>query len=201
MKNFKLLSLVLAFGMLFGSTTSYAANGPYNIGEIKGTPRKQGEPVRTYKLVRFSMRGPNIASLASNDVVIYDLNSDDSVSVRTNTASAESAVAGVVDMTILTPDSASTTAFDDASKRNWGYIIVHGPAKVKIGAGGTNGNIAGQAWITSRDAGSATSAEASTSSDASGMAMIGRVAAAAGGFFYSTGDSSSTTAAVFVRLE
>lgn len=200
MKKLKLLSLALVAVMLVGVTPAFAG-GPYNIGEIKGTPRKQGEPVRTYKLVRFSTRGPNIASLASNDVVIYDLASDDSVSVRTNTASAEAAVAGIVDMTILTPDSASTSAFDDAGKRNWGYIIVHGPAKAKVTAGGTNGNVAGQGWITSRDAGAITGLETVTSSDATSMTNQNKVAIAAGGFFYATADSSSTSVPVFVRLE
>lgn len=201
MKKFKLLSFALVAVMLLGVTPSYAANGPYNIGEIKGTPRKQGEPVRTYKLVRYSTRGANITSLASNDVVIYDLASDDSVSVRRNTASAEAAVAGVVDMTILTPDSASTSAFDDAGKRNWGYIIVHGPATVKTQAGGTNGNVAGAIWVTSRDAGSATTLEAVSSNDVSSVGNFAKASSAFGGFFYQTADAAATTASVFVRLE
>ena len=193
MKKLKLLSLALVAVMALIATPSYAANGPYDIGEIKGTPRRQGEPVRTYKLIRFSTRGPNIASLASNDVVVYDTNSDDSVSVRTTTTSADAAIAGVVQMTIQSADSNATSAFDDAGKRNWGYILVHGPAKVSIGTGSSF--TVGQAWMTSADAGKAGNWAAPTAYDTK-MSN-----SPVGGFFYDTATASDTTAEVFVRLE
>jgi len=196
----KFFALSLSALMLALAVPSFAG-GPYDVGEIKGTPRKQGEPVRTYKLVRFSTRGPNIASLTSNDVVVYDTNSGDGVSVRTTTTSADASIAGIVSMTIPSADSASTNAFDDAGKRNWGFILVHGPAKAKASAGGTNGAAAGTFWITSKDSGAITGVESLSSNDAAAVRSAARVSGGVGGVFFDSADGSSTSYDVFVRLE
>ena len=191
MRHLKFLSILFAIGLL--TSTAYATNYPsieqYELKGPKGG--RSGQPTITLKLVRWGNGGPNTASLASGDVVVYDTNSDDGVTVDTTASSHDARVAGVLVTTIQTADINSTSAFDDEGHRNYGYVIVHGPAWAD--AGGDNGATVGQAWITSKDTTKLTTWESTVTAGEVAQAVIG-------GFFMDTATDSSTQQ-VFVELE
>lgn len=199
MKSIKILAISLAaVFMSFG--VAFATDQPTTIGEIKRvTGARQAEPTRTFKLVRYSAQ--NLPAIAAGDAVVYDTISDDGVTVRLTTTSADGAIAGIAVTAIQTCDNANnTTASDDEGKRNWGYIQVHGPVSAKVSAGGTNGNAVGDFFITSGDSGAVTTIQnrgSALAASANGL----REVAANGGFFLDAADGTSTTSDVFLTLE
>lgn len=213
MNKFKLtaLSLLMAFGLGL-SVAAYAYPDPI----LKGWDNKSKfaqqvagaggtTQVTTLKWVRHSSQGPNIAGIASGDVVVYDTVSDDGISVRLTTTSADGAIAGIAVTAIPSSDNATGstgTAFDDYGRRNWGWILVHGRIIAKTSAGGTNGNSIGDAFITSTDSGAITSLISfDTSTVAQNLNRAAKASQASGGFFYDTSDGTSTTYDVQVNLE
>ena len=204
-----ILSVFLMFGILV-SSQAFAIDDPGFSTAIKkqSVGASQGDPVRVVKLVRFSNRGPNVSSLVSGDAVVYDQISDDGVSVNTTTTSADGAIAGIVCTTIQTAEGSSVNAYEDRGRRNWGWIVVHGPMTATVGAGGTNEATVGSAFFTSVDAARITSWE---TSDTDGVAVTGetnavinnrtRVATTSGGFFMDTVGNTDTTVDVFITLE
>lgn len=194
-----MLTLLATVGLV---STSFARSEPgfeswsnksVNVG-------RESNPVRILKLVRNSAGGDNGVTIVSGDAVVYDTNSDDSVSVRVTTTSADGAFAGIAASQILSSDaSAAASAFDDIGRRNWGYIIVHGPANANTTTSGTNGNAAGDLFVTSTDAGKITGTSSNSTVTATG-AEVSKVVRGKGGFFYSA-DNASTVALVFVENE
>jgi len=191
------LSALIAFGF---AGTAFALPAPVeNDGPFtpKGGAAKQWQPVRIMKLVRNSDRGANSAGIDSGDVVVYDTTqfSRDGVTVRTTTTSGDGAIAGIAVTDIATSDtvSTSTSAIDDAGKRNWGFIIVHGPALADC-TSGTCGAVAGNVFRTSSDAG-AIGTPVATSGHYDAQNTNARI----GGFFYET--PAGGQARVFVTLE
>ena len=182
------------------SANAYAADPQFRTWTDKSMMTdKQGTPVRVLKRVRFASNDANAVGIVSGDAVKYDTVSDDGVTVAFATTSKDGAFAGIAVTTIQTADSASASAQDDAGRRNWGWIIVHGPANANVTAAGTNNNAVGAVLITSRDQGKVTTFETPTGSVASLDTAI--AAANSGGFFYDAASASDTTVEVFVNLE
>lgn len=197
-KLFALFALVM-----FSASVAYADEPSFETTMIKRQAgSRQAAPVRVIKLVRFVAQGPDVASVLSGDVVVYSTVSDDGVSIDRTTVSADGAVAGIACTTIRTSDSTgSASAQDDAGRRNWGWIVVHGPMTAKVSAGGTNGHAAGDMWITSTDSGAITGVVNSTVTTGASTNEVVKIARGKGGFFFSAANASSTTAEVFVSLE
>lgn len=190
------------------SVSSYAAtpSEPTNPGIIERiTGSTQDNPTRVYILVRYASRdggvGTNNApTLAAGSAVIWDLISDDGVTIKTTTTSGDPAFAGIVTTAILSAETANTSfASDDNGKRNWGYIQTYGPVTAKVVAGGTNANAAGNFFITSRDEGAITTAETAIGTASTDILNAARISGSRGGIFYNAGDGTSTTATVFVK--
>ena len=183
--------------MFIGVNASALGEPTYESYQVKvNATQKRGEPVRTLKLVRFSATDLNTATLSSESVVIYDTTSDDGVSVSTTATSNDGAIAGVVatGVTIPTADSTATTkASDDAGRRNWGWIVVHGPTTARVTAGGSNSHSVGDPIVTSSDRGAITGY--------SGASLANVQRHADGGFFLDAAGATDTTAEVFVMLE
>ncbi len=206
MKNLRFIALFL--GLVFVGGVAYAGNQPdyESYQEKANATQKKGVPVRTLKLVRNGAASPNASTISVDSVVIYDTTSDDGVTVTMTTTSLDGAIAGVVasGSNIPTSDATSgTTASDDAGRRNWGWIVVHGPATAKAIAGGTNGHSVGDSFFTSTDAGAVTTMGPLSNASASfdGTALTARMKRRNGGFFMDAADGTSTTYDVFVTAE
>lgn len=193
--------LAIALVVALCGINSYAY--PSYPGEIKNfVGQKPGEATRTYKFVRYGLVNPNAGSLSANEVVIYDTTSDDGVTIVKTTTSADGAIAGIVVETIQTAEAGSiTSAADDAGRRNWGFIQVHGPAIAKVRGGG-NTCLAKSPFVTSGDSGAVTSLECSTSTNAVSRPDLLK-ASHFGGFFMDNcaGTAVTETVDVFIRLE
>lgn len=171
-----LITLLIA-GVAFAATPGYRLSP--GIGENKTTAQggQQSDPGKTFRIVRYvpitgiADGGLDSATLAAESIVVYDVVSDDGVTVTTTTTSHDSAVAGVIVQAALTPETLGDSAADDRGKRNWTWLQTHGLSEVTV-AGTVS---AGDALATSTVTGEAVAFVASTSaSGANGNA----------GFFY-----------------
>ena len=195
--------LTMAFGV-----NAYAVDRPADNGIIKRPDGgRQSQAVKVYKLVRNSSQNGTTGVISIGSVVVWDTVSDDGISVRMTTTSRDGAIAGIA-VTLISPDvtALGPAASDDEGKGNWGYIQVHGNCNALTLTGGTNGNAAGNVFITSSDAGNITTFR----SDVGNSDAIAVLNTRNGGFFYdATGTASSGTSAsvgqtqvdVFVTLE
>lgn len=195
----KLIALIL-LTITFGGV-AFAYDDPANEGTILGTRGgQQGTAVRDYKLVRFAStsQAASVQTISVGEVVVYDTVSDDGITIRRTTTSGDGAIAGVVVTAIQSSDASSgTSAQDDAGRRNWGYIQVHGPCSVNVITGGGDGGIsAGDVLITSRDSGMAATLTTTDKTGGAGsyVGIRGR-----GGFFLDA--PAAGTGTVFVELE
>lgn len=208
--------LVIALSLLttmFGGV-AYAVDLPVEPGVIKRiNGASQDTTYRAYKLVRFGNSTANTASISADSLVIWDVISDDGVTIAETNISADGAIAGIVVTTIPTSDATSgTSAADDAGRRNWGYIQVEGKTQVRVLAGGTNNHLAGDIFITSRDSSRATSLELASNDNATAGSSVSaaynanylrqlQAVGAAGGFFLDAASSTRTTEEVILKLE
>lgn len=208
----KLRFASLALGMLLVSSLAFAYPDEPTFESVTklGPNQRQGVAVREIKLVRYTSRDANAITINSGDAVVYDTNSDDGVSIRRTTTSADGALAGILVTQILTADGNSTSALDDAGRRNWGWALVHGPVVANVTAGGTNVHSIGDPFYTSKNEGSVTTLETFTYSMDSGVTLAtynsnalhySKKISASGGFFMDAASASDTTAEVFVTLE
>lgn len=197
----KKILLVLALAICVAAP-AFAIDQPgfQNYVIKNGTGARQGDAVREVKLVRFSSQAQNDASLVSGDLVVWDTNSDDGVSIRTTTTSADGAIAGVVCTTIATADSVQNSAHEGAGRRNWGWIVVSGPMVVDLTAAGSNGAAVGDAFITSTDATVATRFETTPTAYLNGAYTERVTRTNRGGFFLDTPAVGDTSVEVFVQL-
>lgn len=162
---------------------------------------KQSNPVRVVKLVRFSATEQAVATISAGEVVVYDTNSDDGVSIRRTTTSGDGAIAGIACTRIPSADAGATADSLDLGRRNWGWIVVHGPATANTVQNGGNGASIGDAFITSTDAGAITTF-ATQDNGVGGTSLTRKVANASGGFWMDAASASSTNQHdVFVELE
>src|SRR3990167_9117266 len=160
----KLIFSLLAFCLLLVAPIAYALDSPTfeSWTDKSRDVGKYGNSVRVLKLVRVASADPNATTYASGDVVIYSIISDDGVTITYAEQSADGAIAGILATSILTADADSVVAADDAGRRNWGWMIVHGPATARAKNGTTNGNLVGDPFVTSRDPSFITSHEGGT---------------------------------------
>jgi len=189
----KIFSLLVL--SMFLSVSAYAVSPPAY--DFTGFAKRQigagqAVPVRVVKLVRHSLRGNSAAGINSGEAVVYDTNSADGITIRVTTTSSDATFAGIAVTAIETADANSVSAADDVGRRNWGYIVVHGPVQAEVG--GDNDATAGDIFITSVDATKITGVEGTDT------AMAGRDARGIGGFFLENA-TDSTNVNVFVRAE
>ena len=126
--------------------------------------------------------------------------SDDGVSVNLTTTSADGAFAGFAVVAIPTAEASSTTIYDDEGRRNWGWIIVHGPMTANITAGGTSAAGVGKAFITSTDA-AKIAGYPTAAADAGWVTTATQSGTSVGGFFLDAPAAGDTTAEVFITRE
>lgn len=202
------LTLALLLALFVGSIASvaYAIDDPSYANYVikRSTGAKQSDSPRVVRLVRYSVRGNDGSSqtrdLVSNDLVVWDTNSDDAVSVRMTSTSADGAVAGVVcSNTILTADNAQNFVGDANGQRNWGWIVVDGFATVRVQPG-TNGAAIGDPVLTSRDTGAAATFETLSVDSTADVTTNAKLATKSAGFFFDTLAATDTTAEIYVQL-
>lgn len=195
----KKLLLSLA-GLAFLATSAFAYTEPTMEGahKVNNYANNQKSSYREIKLVRWN--GNNLPWPTSGDAVVYDLASDDGVTVKFTTTSADGGFAGIVVTQIQSVDSIGATFQEDAGRANWGYIVIHGMANANVTAGGTNGNAAGDVFVTSTDSGKITAIQGVTNSAVLQASMTSMLRGN-GGFFMDAADGSSTTVEVFVENE
>ena len=198
----KKILLVLALALSVAAP-AFAIDQPgfQNYVIKRGVGSSQGDAVREVKLVRFSQQAQNASGLVSGDLVVWDTNSDDGVSIRTTTTSADASIAGIVATAISTADSVQNSAQEGAGRRNWGWIVVSGPMVVEINDGDNDAAV-GDFFITSTDATVACTIENRVAGQATHVENGGlRELSAMGGFFLDTPTAGDTSAEVYVRLE
>ena len=188
--------IAIAFLISGGVAYSYEEGSSANAKEDH--PGSAADPVRVYTLVRYPDANPNTTSLSSGDVVIWDLASDDGVSVNLNSVVglagavlSNDAVAGVAVDTIPTsePNTGGNTAVQDIGKRNWGYIQIYGF------------NSACKVDSSAILAGSGLRASADPRRAAIGSISLGSIGGGPLGFAYDANSSATSDAAeVFIRV-
>lgn len=197
-------SFILALALLSYGVVAHAVEPTYatwdNKSKFAQSSGIKEANVVVLKWVRNAEAGDNASGIASGDVVIYDTLSDDGVSVRLTTTSADGAIAGIAVTTIATSDSVTVNSWrDDFGHNNWGWILVHGKVVAKTGEGGANNAQVGDPFITSTDSGAITTFANRTAniltSTAGGLQLT-----KTGGWFFDN-DAQGTTAEVFVNLE
>ncbi len=201
MKN-KLMLLVLALSLAWSGVVFGAPAEPEDVGfrlnnAVVGG--NDGVATKVFILVRNGDRTADTSALNSGDVVVWDTNSDDGITVTTTTISHDGAVAGILVTALETADTGSITAADDTGRRNWGYAQVYGVVLANSGVGGVNNVIAGGLVITSGDAGSITAIEIDLSSDTTGVMTAYSAAAATIGFFMNDDDATASHR-IFLRI-
>lgn len=199
--TFLLLSLFIT-GTLFAATPGSRLSP--GIGDIKGQGTLPSDPHRTFRLIRWMPQVPasgdyddlsRFDTCTADSIVVWDITSDDGVTITTTTTSYDSAVAGVIVSTILGPLTADgttgKTAFNSIGNANWGWLQTYGKAEVTIQVdSGTC--TAGDALATGSESGSACDfLPSATVSGANGNA----------GFFYDTGAADATNIEVFLKCE
>ncbi len=205
MRKYLVLALTLLTVTFGVSSSAFAVNKPDSIGMIKRvTGSGEDTPTRVYKLVRYGSNtnlGTN-PSISAGEAVVYDTISDDGITIRRSTTSGDGAFAGIAVTEIPTSDaSTGTAASDDLGRRNWGYIIVHGPTTAYVRAAGTNGNLAGDRFMTSSDAGAVSALSQGVTLVGTPTALTLKAYASTGGFFQDAADTTSTSVDVFVQAE
>lgn len=184
----KKLILVLAFLVGFGGSAfaSYDEGAEINKKLSSGGPASS--PVRIYTLVRYPECAANSVGVSAGDVVVWDIVSDDGVTINLVGASQTGSldtVAGVIVGTIPTADSTTAkTAVADLGRRNWGYLQVYGLNSATKVDGTTIA--AGQAVSAS-----ATARRASNASNPAANRVLG--------FAYDASSASGEAAEIFIN--
>ncbi len=129
----KIYSILLALFVL-GGGIAFAYDSDGNVHKEEGSGASIADAVRVYQLVRYpSVEAGGVRNfLSSGDVVVWDTNSDDGVTVNLTSMVGQSrdAVAGIVVSSTITGDTASGTAVQDIGHKNWGYIQTYGLCSV-----------------------------------------------------------------------
>ena len=122
----KILILVLALSLLLaGEALAAAISYPAmdsNIILDSPVGFSQTRPTTKIKLVRYGKNVADAASLNSGDVVVWDMNSRDGVTISGCHVLNAVSYAGVLVTTINTPDSSAMGQGDD----NWGWMATEG---------------------------------------------------------------------------
>lgn len=189
----KIISLVLV-ALLIG-TVAYAAQPLASPGEgdIMGAGQFPSDPGKIFRLVRYmpALGTMDSETLTAESIMIWDLNSDDGVTITESTTSYDSAVAGITAVQTLTSGTVTAcgrTAVLDIGAPNWTWLQTYGKAEVRVQT--TSGTVtAGDAMSCGSIAGMACDFLASaTASGANGNA----------GFFYDTASAAETDVECFL---
>lgn len=199
------LNLFLILSLLTFVTPAFALDDTTldNVIRLQGDGARQGSAVRVLKLVRNEVNIEDGVGILSSDALTLSLISDDGVSVRRTSVSQDGAFVGIAAMTIQSSDRTSaTSAFDDVGGRNWGWMIVHGPANARIASGAGPGFAAGDSFITSGDAasiGQLQTVAAGTTMLGSNLNEARNSASRTGGFVLDAGGATDTSIEVYVQ--
>ncbi len=166
-----LLIALLAFGFAMPCLADEAAGDGYSLmgygGSVGLTPRTLVVPVRYGKWGTSATRID--PSLASGDVVTWDLNSCDGYTISACTVSNDPNFAGVLISTIQTADSASFRR----NSRNWGKMAIKGWCLAKMDAVTTKGQLLVPSADTSDGMGSFTTIDKALNSGTAPLAGVG----------------------------
>jgi len=192
MKKFSILLLIAALlmcGTAFGATKSIGDDD----GGLIAPKAYSWSPERTFRWVRYVPTGATSISpsVSADSIMIWDLISDDGVTVTLTTTSGDGAVAGVVINDMLTPDlgTLGATAASDAGKRNWGWLQTYGLSSC-------NFFVSDAAAVVGRSFGTSTSPGQATGFNST-VIPTGQAA----GFVYDAVTGSATGVEVFIKCE
>lgn len=149
----KLFLFVLLAALLLPGVALATYNEGSAVHRIESSGGSAADPVRMYMLVRNPNNGQNDRSMTADDVVIWDILTDDGVTVNYQSklnmdVISRECVAGVVVGTIPTTDNANAAA-SQVGLSNWGYIQTYGLGTCKM-TGNQLGNwVSGDALIMS----------------------------------------------------
>ena len=184
------LAILLVAGLAIAAPGNQTSPGH---GDKLGQGGLASDPGKIFRLVRYvPTSGSTVsATLAANSIVIWDLVSDDGVTVTTTTTSYDTAVAGIIVANALTPETLGNTAFADVGKRNWTWLQTYGKSLVNI-QGDSDTSSAGDAMSCGSDAGEACDfVGGGTDAQTQGMA----------GFFYDDGAAGADGVECFLTLD
>ena len=188
---FSLLAFILVAGIAFAATPGYRSSP--GTGDIMGQGKYQSDPHKIFRMVRYIPRTYSGAiALSADSIVIWDLTSDDGVTITTTSTSYDSAVAGIIVQNALTPDAVCcNSAADDRGKRNWTWLQTYGLSQVNV-TPNTAVVSAGAALAASAVAGEAVPfIGGGTASTTQGMA----------GFFYDAAAAGADDVEVFLNID
>jgi len=189
----KYLSIFVAVLLVVGVAFSASAglSGP-GTGDILGQGKYQSDAHKIFRMVRYvPATYAGATTLAADSIVIWDLGEDDGVTVSTSTTSYDSAVAGIIVVSVVTPDTDGNTAAQDRGKANWTWLQTYGLSQVNLSAASST-IAAGAALATSTTAGEASPFVASASvTGANGNA----------GFFYDAASPGDDDVECFLSLD
>lgn len=179
-----IISILLIGGLVLSGTAF--AGGTDQLGQ-GGYP---SAPHKIYRLVH----NPNAVALSANDIVIWDLDADNGVSVTTTLVSGNSAVAGITVEIIPAQATAANTAALDIGRANWGLMQTYGYTTVDVAATHTTVH-PGEAFGTSVNAGEI------TVFTIGGSVPNAPTALGKAGFSYDALTADGTDAEVFLQLD
>ena len=186
-----LLAVLFVAGIAFAQQRGSSSDP--GVGDILGQKGLQDQGNKIFRMVRYvppTWSGSD--ALATESIVVWDLSSDDGVTVTTTTVSCDSAVAGIIVAQALTPQVDGNTAAQDRGKRNWTWLQTYGVSQVRVESG-ADINTAGDAMGTSTVAGEATFFDVNNTTNPRAMGNAG--------FFYDTASASDDDVEVFIRLD
>ena len=196
----KLFSVLIAVLLLAG--TAYAATPGYRrnpgTGDILGQGKYQSDAHKIFRMVRYvPVTYSGASTLEADSIVVWNLTSDDGVTVTTSTTSSDSAVAGIIVQQALTPDTDGNTAAQDAGQGNWTWLQTYGLSQCDLSADGAVAS--GAAMGTGTSAGAATAHTVSSKTTLSGTNDSRALGNA--GFFFDAAAASATDVECFVNLD
>jgi len=129
----KLFLLLIAVFLLMGGLPLVYAEAPasQNVEYLSGSGGSAGvTPFTEVVRVRYGLQGVGLsdASLASGDIVVWDSNSADGITVSACIVDYAMSYAGVMVTTAATADSSTI----NPGTKNWGYMAVRGYALAKV---------------------------------------------------------------------
>lgn len=185
----KILSII--FAVLFVAYivgAAYAVSPLGETGDILGQGKYASDAHKIFRLVRYvPATYSGATALAADSIVIWDLTSDDGVTVTTTTTSSDSAVAGIIVSAVATGDTGKT-AVQAVGDANWTWLQTYGKSQVNFVAT-TGGIAAGAAFGTSTTAGEAAAFVSSTTN----ASVQGKA-----GFAYDTATAGTDDVEVFI---
>jgi len=127
------LAILLIGGVAFAVTPGYRLS-PGTGDIMRNSGQLQSDPHKKFRMVRYVPVGgtANSISLTVDSVVIWDLVSDDAVTVTESAQSQDSAVAGVITQIALTPETLGKTSAQDRGKRNWTWLQTYGEGQADL---------------------------------------------------------------------